>query len=95
MKYSEEIGEKQSEFHYGSGCKSCAHSGYQGRTGIFEILRMSDDMRVMLLDASTATHLRTQVIKEEMISLMRDGMFKVRLGITTISEVLHNAYSAD
>jgi type II secretory ATPase GspE/PulE/Tfp pilus assembly ATPase PilB-like protein len=95
MAYSKEIGEKQSEFLYGSGCKSCANTGYQGRVGIFEILPMSDDMRMMILNTATPTQLRTQATKEGIISLMRDGMFKVREGITTPSEVLRNAYSTD
>jgi general secretion pathway protein E len=95
MAYSEEIGEKRSEFSYGGGCKSCANTGYQGRTGIFEIMSMSDNMRMMLLGGTAATELRTQAIKEKMIPLVRDGMLKVKAGITTPSEVLRNAYSAD
>ena len=95
MTYSKEIAEQRSEFLYGKGCKSCAHTGYRGRTGIFEIMCMSDEMRMMLLNDVTATQLRTQAIKEGMIPLMKDGMLKVKAGITTPSEVLRNAYSAD
>ena len=93
--YNKEIGEERSEFSYGSGCESCAHTGYQGRTGIFEILQMSDDMRIMVLNGTTVNQLRTQAIKEGMIPLTRDGMLKVRTGVTTPSEVLRNAYSVD
>jgi len=95
MTYSKEIGEERSEFLYGSGCKSCSHTGYEGRTGIFEILHMSDDMRMMLLNGTTATQLRTQAIKEGMTPLIRDGMLKVKAGITTPAEVLRNACSID
>jgi len=95
MAYSKEIGEKRSEFLYGSGCKSCVNTGYQGRTGIFEVLSVSDDIRMMLLNGTTTTQLRTQAIKEGMLPLMRDGMFKVKAGIITPSEVLRNAYSVD
>ena len=102
MIYSEETGgindpitEERSEFLYGSGCKSCTHTGYRGRTGIFEILCMSDQIRTMLLNGTTAAKLRTQAIKEGMIPLIRDGMLKVKAGITTPSEVLRNAYSVD
>jgi len=93
--YSKEIGEERSEFFCGSGCKSCAHTGYQGRTGIFEILKVSDEIRMMLLNGTSATQLRTQAIKEEMIPLIRDGMLKVKADITTPAEVLRNAYSVD
>ena len=95
MAYSKEIGEQRSEFLYGKGCKSCANTGYRGRTGIFEIMCISDEMKMILLNDVTATQLRTQAIKEGMIPLMKDGMLKVKAGITTPSEVLRNAYSAD
>ncbi len=95
MAYSKETGEERSEFLYGSGCKSCAHTGYQGRTGLFEILHMSDEIRMMLLKGTTAAQLRIQAIKEGMIPLIRDGMLKVKADITTPSEVLRNAHSID
>jgi len=95
MTYAKEIGEERGKFLCGSGCKSCAHTGYRGRTGIFEMLYMSDQIRTMLLNGTTATQLRTQAIKEGMIPLIRDGMLKVKAGITTPSEVLRNAFSVD
>jgi len=95
MIYKKEMGEEQDEFLCGSGCKSCANTGYQGRTGIFEILNMSDDMRMMLLNGTTAGQLRTQAIKEGMIPMLQTGMLKVKAGATTPGEVLRNAYSAD
>ena len=95
MAYNQEMGEKRSEFSYGSGCKSCANTGYQGRTGIFEIFSMSDDMRMKLLNGNTAAELRNQAVEEKMVSLLRDGMLKVKAGITTTSEVLRNAYASD
>ena len=93
--YNKEIGEERSEFLCGSGCKSCAYSGYQGRTGIFEILHVSDEIRAMLLNGASTAQLRTQAIKEGMIPLIGDGMLKVKAGITTPAEVLRNAYSVD
>ena len=95
MAYSNETGEERDKFPYGSGCEACAHTGYLGRTGIFEILCMSDGIRSMLLSGSTTSQLRTQAIKEGMIPLMKDGMFKVKAGITTPSEVLRNTYSIE
>jgi general secretion pathway protein E len=49
----------------------------------------------MLFNGTTAAALRNQAIKEGMVSLMRDGMLKVKGNITTPSEVLRNAYSPD
>ncbi len=102
MTYSKEtsginypIIEKRRQFSYGSGCKSCAGTGYQGRVGIFEILSLSDEIRAMLLTGTTPAQLRAQAIKDGMIPLIRDGMLKVKSGITTPSEVLRNTYSVD
>ncbi len=95
MTYKKEIGKERSEFLYGSGCKSCAHTGHQGRTGIFEILHVSDEIRATLLNGTTATQLRTQALKEGMVPLIRDGMLKVKANVTTPSEVLRNAYTVD
>jgi len=91
--YSKEVGEERNEFLCGNGCKACANTGYRGRTGIFEILNMSDEIRAALLKGATATELRAMAIDGGMITLLRDGMFKVKADITTPSEVLRNAYS--
>ena len=95
MAYNKEVGEERSEFFCGSGCKSCADTGYQGRTGIFEILHISDEIRMMLLNGTTAAQLRAQAIKEGMIPLIKNGMLKVKADTTTPAEVLRNAYSVD
>jgi len=95
MTYDKEMGEKRSKFFYGKGCKSCANTGYRERTGIFEILHMSDDIRMMLLNGTTTGELRNQALEEGMSTLMKDGMSKVRAGITTHSEVLRNTYSTE
>jgi general secretion pathway protein E len=91
--YSQEIGEERSEFIYGAGCPSCSNSGYRGRTGIFELLTITDALKTLLLREATANELRTEALKDGMITLLRDGMAKVKQNITTPTEVLRNAYS--
>jgi general secretion pathway protein E len=92
MAYEKEMGEKQTEFLYGTGCKSCAYTGYSGRTGIFEILTMSDKIGTMICNQATSSAIRNQALEEGMISMVNDGMRKVKEGITTPAEVLRNAY---
>jgi general secretion pathway protein E len=92
MAYEKEMGEKQTEFLYGTGCKSCAYTGYSGRTGIFEILTMSDKIGTMICNQATSSAIRNQALEEGMISMVNDGMRKVKAGITTPAEVLRNAY---
>ncbi len=91
--YEQEMGEKQSKFLYGTGCKSCAYTGYVGRTGIFEMLTMSDPIRMLISNRANTTEIKAQALKEGMVTLMKDGMRKVKAGITTPSEVLRAAYT--
>jgi general secretion pathway protein E len=95
MAYEKEMGEKRTEFVYGTGCKSCAYTGYIGRVGIFEIMAMSDTIRTMVTNLASSSEIRAQALKEGMATMMNDGMRKVKEGITTPSEVLRNAYSGD
>jgi len=91
--YEQEMGEKKTEFLYGTGCKSCSYTGYLGRTGIFEILTMNDKIGVMVCNQASSTAIRAQALEDGMISMMNDGMRKVKEGITTPFEVLRNAYN--
>ena len=95
MSYEKEVKENRQEFLCGKGCKSCSQTGYHGRSGLFEILQISDEIRMMLLNGTTATKLRNQAIKEGMVPLVKDGMLKVKENFTTPAEVLRNAYSVD
>ena len=95
MSYEKEVEENRQEFLYGKGCKSCSQTGYHGRSGLFEILQVSDEIRMMLLNGTTAAGLRNQAIKEGMVPLVKDGMLKVKENFTTPAEVLRNAYSVD
>ena len=91
--YNQEMGEDKTEFLHGSGCKSCANSGYRGRTGIFEILCNNDEIKSLLVKGATSGELRAQAIKDGMVTLLKDGMNKVKRNITTPAEVLRNAYT--
>lgn len=93
--YEKEMREERTEFLYGTGCKSCVYTGYLGRTGIFEILTMSDTIRMMVSNQANSTDIHTQALKEGMVSMMNDGMRKVKADITTPSEVLRSTYSPE
>ena len=93
--YEKEIGEHREEFLYGSGCEPCAYSGYRGRVGMFEVLHMSDELRMLVLRGASNVEFREQAYKEGMVPLIKDGMLKVKEGITTPAEVLRNAYNME
>jgi general secretion pathway protein E len=93
--YTQETGEERNEFLHGNGCKVCANSGYRGRTGIFEIFCTSEEIKNLLLKDATATEIRAQAIREGMVTLLKDGMLKVKKNVTSPSEVIRNAYTVD
>ena len=86
---------KPYRFRRGKGCLHCRDTGYLGRIGVYEIMYFSETLKRMLLDGASAVDLRAQAIREGMVTMMKDGMLKVREGITTPSEVLKNAYSPE
>ena len=92
--YEEEIGERRTKFRFGIGCKMCSYTGYQGRIGIYEVLLMSGTLKTMLYHQATTDELRAQALKEGMVTMLNDGMNKVKLGITTPGEVIRAAYTA-
>ena len=91
--YEQEMNEKKTEFLVGAGCNFCAGTGYQGRTGIFEVMIVSEPIRRFILTGASSDEIRSQAKKEGMLSLWHDGMLKVKMGITTPYEVIRNVYS--
>ena len=71
----------------GKGCKSCDYSGFRGQTGIYEILKVTDAIRDLLLKHVPIGEIRKQAIKEGMVTMFEDGLRKVEKGMTTIEEV--------
>ncbi|MEE8353882.1 MAG: type II/IV secretion system protein, partial [Dehalococcoidales bacterium] len=92
--YAREMGEERSLFNQGPGCQACSDTGFQGRTGIFELLQVNDDIRELMLHRSDAASIRARAIEDGMVPLVRDGMLKAGAGITTPAEVLRNVMIA-
>ncbi|MGM0558349.1 MAG: type II secretion system ATPase GspE [Myxococcota bacterium] len=70
------------------GCEECVGLGYRGRTGIYEILRVTDRVRNLVMEHEDASKIKRVAQEEEMHTLRQDGAFKVIEGITSIEEVL-------
>lgn len=88
-----EINQEVGTFYHGTGCNLCASTGYRGRTGIFEFLVMSEEIRKMLRNQASTGEIRAQALAEGMVTMKQDGMFKVKEGITSISEVTRSVFS--
>jgi len=72
----------------GKGCEKCMETGYYGRTGIYEIMRISDDIKKAILTTSDSDTLKRIAIAEGMRTLRQDGAEKVMRGISTTEEIL-------
>ncbi len=88
-----EIGLKASQLkggklYRGKGCEQCLHTGYSGRSGIYELLPISNDIRKLILSHADSSQIKEQAIKEGMSPLLQDGMEKAIDGVTTIEEVM-------
>jgi len=75
-------------FYVGAGCAKCFDTGYRGRTGVYELMTISEDIREMIYQRQTAGAIKKLALESGMQTLRMDGARKVAEGITTIAEVL-------
>ncbi len=79
---------KGKNFYRGKGCLSCMNTGYRGRTGIYEILLLDDELRNLILTKCDANTIKNRAKEKGMINLREDGARKVMEGLTTTEEIL-------
>jgi len=79
------------KLYRGKGCDYCKNTGYRGRTAIFEIVRIDDEIRSMIMKNSSSNEIKETAIKNGMRTLLDSGVEKALEGITTIDEVLRVA----
>jgi general secretion pathway protein E len=70
------------------GCPACQRTGYQGRTGIYELMLIDDDVRQLVLKNVDSNTIKKAAVEHGMLTLMQHGAYKVARGITTAAEVL-------
>ncbi len=80
--------EKPKNIYRAVGCTECRHTGYSGRTGIYEMMRYSPTIQGMVTRGANMHELRKQALKEGMKALRLSGLLKVADGITSIEEVV-------
>ena len=79
-------------FRRGTGCAFCAHTGFHGRMGVFEVLRISDAIKRLLVRDAPPEALRQRAIAEGMTTLKSSGLAKIDEGVTTIAEVMRSVH---
>jgi type IV pilus assembly protein PilB len=70
------------------GCSACNETGYKGRTGLYEVMQVTDNIRELILSRGQPREIKRRAIEQGMITLRRSGLTKIKEGITSIEEVL-------
>ena len=79
---------KTTKIYHGKGCSTCGKRGYKGRTGLYEVMEINDELRELILVGASALELKKKAIEQGMITLRRSGLIKTAAGLTTLEEVL-------
>jgi type II secretory ATPase GspE/PulE/Tfp pilus assembly ATPase PilB-like protein len=86
-----EYQEKPINLFKGAGCSECNNTGYLGRIGIFEVLKITPKINKLILAQASAKDIQQQALEEGMMTMKQDGYWKVLDGMTTVEEVLRVA----
>lgn len=83
---------QQWQFAHGVGCETCYYTGYLGRTGLFEILRVSETVRHLITVRASEAEIKAAAVREGMHTLQQSGITKIIQGVTTPQEVMREVY---
>src|SRR5204862_5137748 len=72
----------------GAGCGNCNGTGYKGRVGLYEVMEITEELRELILVGASGLELRRKAVDEGMITLRQSGLRKVKIGVTTVEEVV-------
>ncbi|MFO0809192.1 MAG: ATPase, T2SS/T4P/T4SS family [Gemmataceae bacterium] len=91
----EDVKARGMKFYYGAGCDKCNNLGFKGRTGLYEMLVMNDDLRDMISQGASTDQLRSYMRKTSVEGLRDAGLKALHNGITTIDEVVRETVLDD
>jgi type IV pilus assembly protein PilB len=92
LSFYQTLGGEGLTFQRGNGCAFCAHTGFHGRIGVFEVLRLSDGIKRLLVRDASPEVLRAMAAGEGMTTLRSAGLAKIDEGLTTIAEVMRSVH---
>jgi type IV pilus assembly protein PilB len=78
---------KNVQIRKGRGCSVCNNTGYKGRTGLYEVMEVDDELRELILVGASAMEMKKKAIERGMLTLRRSGLCKIMAGVTTMDEV--------
>jgi general secretion pathway protein E len=76
------------ELFHGKGCNDCRGTGYRGRTGIYELFRITEEARSLVVRKAPAGEIRRHAVAQGMVTLREDAWAKACVGLTTVEEIL-------
>jgi general secretion pathway protein E len=79
---------KDVEIFEGKGCAECRFTGYRGRTGIYEVLIVTEPIRELIMARASSQQIKQKAVSQGMRTLRQDGLRKVFLGLTTFNELI-------
>jgi len=79
---------KDLKTYKGAGCANCNATGYKSRVGLYEVMEITEEVRELILVGASGLELRRKAIEEGMLTLRQSGLEKIRLGMTTLEEVV-------
>jgi type IV pilus assembly protein PilB len=79
---------KTVKIYKGAGCEVCRGSGTKGRCGLYEVLKITDELRELILVGASSLEIRRKAIEQGMITLRRSGLRKVMDGVAPVEEVV-------
>jgi excisionase family DNA binding protein len=83
------------KFVKGAGCDSCRGTGYKGRTGLFEVMEINDEIARLILARESARAIQEAAVRNGMTTMVADGLRKAVMGITTVMEAARVTHTAD
>jgi general secretion pathway protein E len=91
--FEKELGLHVPSIFRGRGCQLCGNSGYLGRLGIFEIMTINDELRQLIARRAGTFELKEAALRSGMTPMRRDGLLKVKEGLTTLEEVRRSVFT--
>jgi type IV pilus assembly protein PilB len=86
-------GSEKTTFFHGAGCTLCSGTGYHGRIGVYELLRITPELRRLIVGWATTEELRRLAVAQGMRTMLREGMAMVESDVTTIPEVVKTLFA--
>lgn len=90
-----ESSQKKMVFYRGRGCQYCMQTTYRGRTGVFEIMKVSDAIRELILQKQPTSKIKEMAVSEGMLLLKEAAVEKVLQGLTTIEEIKRVIFTSE